>query len=40
MERTDSLLQENVDASMATVNALREVAAQVSLGDVGTGYSP
>jgi len=39
LELTESLLQEDIDVTVATMNALKEVGVQFSLDDFGTGYS-
>ena len=39
LELTESLLLEDIDDTVATMNALKEVGVQVSLDDFGTGYS-
>lgn len=39
MELTESLLQENIEDTIATMNALNEIGVQFSLDDFGTGYS-
>lgn len=38
-ELTESMLQENIDATIETMNAIREMGVQFSLDDFGTGYS-
>jgi len=39
LELTESLLQENIEATISTMSALNEVGVQFSLDDFGTGYS-
>jgi EAL domain-containing protein (putative c-di-GMP-specific phosphodiesterase class I) len=39
LELTESLLQENIEETIATMNALNEIGVQFSLDDFGTGYS-
>jgi len=39
LELTESLLQENIEQTIATMNALNEFGVQFSLDDFGTGYS-
>jgi diguanylate cyclase (GGDEF)-like protein/PAS domain S-box-containing protein len=39
LELTESLLLEDVDDAIATMNALKEIGVQFSLDDFGTGYS-
>lgn len=39
LELTESLLQEGVEATITTMNALKKVGIQFSLDDFGTGYS-
>ena len=39
LELTESLLQENIEETIATMSALNEVGVQFSLDDFGTGYS-
>jgi diguanylate cyclase (GGDEF)-like protein/PAS domain S-box-containing protein len=39
LELTESLLLENVEETIATMNALKEVGILLSLDDFGTGYS-
>ncbi len=39
LELTESLLQESVEATINTMNALKEAGVQFSLDDFGTGYS-
>ena len=39
LELTESLLLENIEDTIATMNALREIGVQFSLDDFGTGYS-
>ncbi len=39
LELTESLLLENIEDTIATMNALNEVGVQFSLDDFGTGYS-
>jgi diguanylate cyclase (GGDEF)-like protein len=39
LELTESLLQEDIEATIATMNALNDVGVQFSLDDFGTGYS-
>jgi EAL domain-containing protein (putative c-di-GMP-specific phosphodiesterase class I) len=39
LEITESLLQENIEDTIATMNALKEIGVQFSLDDFGTGYS-
>ena len=39
LELTESLLQENIDETIAIMNALNEGGVQFSLDDFGTGYS-
>jgi diguanylate cyclase (GGDEF)-like protein/PAS domain S-box-containing protein len=39
IELTESLLQENIDQTIATMNTLNELGVQFSLDDFGTGYS-
>jgi diguanylate cyclase (GGDEF)-like protein/PAS domain S-box-containing protein len=39
LELTESLLQEDIDVTIATMNALNEIGVQFSLDDFGTGYS-
>ncbi len=39
LELTESLLQDNIEATITTMNALKDVGVQFSLDDFGTGYS-
>jgi EAL domain-containing protein (putative c-di-GMP-specific phosphodiesterase class I) len=39
IEITETLLMENSDATLATLNALRSLGVGISLDDFGTGYS-
>jgi diguanylate cyclase (GGDEF)-like protein len=39
LELTESMLQENIEATISTMNALNETGIQFSLDDFGTGYS-
>lgn len=39
LEMTESLLQENIDETIATLYKLNEIGVQISLDDFGTGYS-
>jgi diguanylate cyclase (GGDEF)-like protein len=39
LELTESLLQENIEDTIATMNALNEIGVRFSLDDFGTGYS-
>jgi diguanylate cyclase (GGDEF)-like protein/PAS domain S-box-containing protein len=39
LELTESLLQENIEETIAAMNALNEIGVQFSLDDFGTGYS-
>jgi diguanylate cyclase (GGDEF)-like protein/PAS domain S-box-containing protein len=39
LELTESLLQENIEDTIATMNALNEIGVQFALDDFGTGYS-
>ena len=39
LELTESLLLENIEDTVATMNALNEIGVQFSLDDFGTGYS-
>ena len=39
LELTESLLQEDIDVTIATMNELNEFGVQFSLDDFGTGYS-
>jgi len=39
LELTESLLLEDIEDTIATMNALREVGIRFSLDDFGTGYS-
>ncbi|MDH4235524.1 MAG: EAL domain-containing protein, partial [Gallionella sp.] len=39
LELTESMLLENVEGTIATMNALKETGIQFSLDDFGTGYS-
>lgn len=39
LELTESMLQENIEDTIATMNALKESGVQFSLDDFGTGYS-
>jgi len=39
LELTESLLQEDIEVTVATMNALNEIGIQFSLDDFGTGYS-
>jgi diguanylate cyclase (GGDEF)-like protein/PAS domain S-box-containing protein len=39
LELTESLLQENIEETITTMNALNEIGVQFSLDDFGTGYS-
>jgi EAL domain-containing protein (putative c-di-GMP-specific phosphodiesterase class I) len=38
-ELTESMLLDNVDSTIATMNALKEIGIRFSLDDFGTGYS-
>ncbi|MFT6986111.1 MAG: diguanylate cyclase (GGDEF)-like protein [Psychromonas sp.] len=39
LELTESLLQEDIDVTIATMKALKKIGVQFSLDDFGTGYS-
>jgi EAL domain-containing protein (putative c-di-GMP-specific phosphodiesterase class I) len=39
LEVTESLLAKDVEGSVRTLNALREIGVQLSIDDFGTGYS-
>ncbi len=39
LELTESLLQENIDETISTMNALKKLGVRFSLDDFGTGYS-
>jgi len=39
LELTESLLLDNIDATIATMSALKDIGIQFSLDDFGTGYS-
>ncbi len=39
LELTESLLQENIEDTIATMNALNQIGVRFSLDDFGTGYS-
>jgi EAL domain-containing protein (putative c-di-GMP-specific phosphodiesterase class I) len=39
LELTESLLQENIEDTITTMNALNKIGVQFSLDDFGTGYS-
>ena len=39
LELTESMLLEDVDSTIATMNALKEIGVSFSLDDFGTGYS-
>ena len=39
LELTESMLVENIDSTISTMNALKEVGVLISLDDFGTGYS-
>jgi len=39
LELTESLLQENIEETIAIMNSLNEIGIQFSLDDFGTGYS-
>jgi EAL domain-containing protein (putative c-di-GMP-specific phosphodiesterase class I) len=39
LELTESMLQENIEETIAAMNALNEFGVQFSLDDFGTGYS-
>ena len=39
LELTESMLQENIEDTIATMNALKEIGVRFSLDDFGTGYS-
>jgi EAL domain-containing protein (putative c-di-GMP-specific phosphodiesterase class I) len=39
LELTESMLLENIENSIATMNALSEIGVLISLDDFGTGYS-
>jgi diguanylate cyclase (GGDEF)-like protein/PAS domain S-box-containing protein len=39
LELTESMLLENIDDTIATMNALKAIGVQLSLDDFGTGYS-
>jgi diguanylate cyclase (GGDEF)-like protein/PAS domain S-box-containing protein len=39
LELTESILLENINSTIATMNALKEIGIQFSLDDFGTGYS-
>jgi diguanylate cyclase (GGDEF)-like protein/PAS domain S-box-containing protein len=39
LELTESMLLENIEDTIATMNALKEIGVQFSLDDFGTGYS-
>jgi EAL domain-containing protein (putative c-di-GMP-specific phosphodiesterase class I) len=39
LELTESLLLDNIEETIATMNALNEIGVQFSLDDFGTGYS-
>jgi len=39
LELTESMLVENIEDTIATMSALKEISVQLSLDDFGTGYS-
>ena len=39
LELTESMLLENIEDTIATMNALKEIGVRISLDDFGTGYS-
>jgi len=39
LELTESMLLKNIDETISTMNALKEIGIQFSLDDFGTGYS-
>ncbi|MBI3479857.1 MAG: PAS domain S-box protein [Nitrosomonadales bacterium] len=39
LELTESIMLENIEATITTMNALNEIGVQLSLDDFGTGYS-
>jgi EAL domain-containing protein (putative c-di-GMP-specific phosphodiesterase class I) len=39
LELTEGMLLENIEDTIATMNALKEIGVQFSLDDFGTGYS-
>jgi EAL domain-containing protein (putative c-di-GMP-specific phosphodiesterase class I) len=39
LELTENLLLENIEDTIATMNALNEIGVRISLDDFGTGYS-
>lgn len=39
LELTESMLLENIEGTIATMNALKEIGVRLSLDDFGTGYS-
>ncbi|MGB7598553.1 MAG: EAL domain-containing protein, partial [Gallionella sp.] len=39
LELTESMFQENIEETIAVMNALKEIGVQFSLDDFGTGYS-
>ena len=39
LELTEGMLLENIEETIATMNALKEIGIQFSLDDFGTGYS-
>ena len=39
LELTESMLLDNIEDTIATMNALREIGVRFSLDDFGTGYS-
>jgi EAL domain-containing protein (putative c-di-GMP-specific phosphodiesterase class I) len=39
LELTESMLQENIEETIATMNVLKEIGIRFSLDDFGTGYS-
>ena len=39
LELTESMLLENIEDTVATMNALHDIGVQLSLDDFGTGYS-
>lgn len=39
LEMTESMLMQNIDATLSTLDALKEMGVKLSLDDFGTGYS-
>ena len=39
LELTESLIMQDVDAAIATMNELQRLGVQLSIDDFGTGYS-